>query len=66
MSHNDLRKLLPEEYQGTKVAAVLDWELSGYYPEYWEYVKALYRPAWKSSWIKKRVVDQILNLILWN
>ena len=32
--------------QGTKVVALLDWEMAGYYPEYWEYTKALYRPAW--------------------
>jgi tRNA A-37 threonylcarbamoyl transferase component Bud32 len=47
--------------QGTTVVAILDWELSGYYPEYWEYVKALYRPAWESGWIKERVVDKILQ-----
>jgi aminoglycoside phosphotransferase (APT) family kinase protein len=22
-----------------KIAALLDWEVSGWYPEYWEYVK---------------------------
>ncbi|KAF2678982.1 kinase-like protein [Lentithecium fluviatile CBS 122367] len=47
--------------QGTKVVAVLDWGLSGYYPEYWEYVKALYRPAWESGWIKDGEVDKILQ-----
>jgi aminoglycoside phosphotransferase (APT) family kinase protein len=50
--------------QGTKVVAVLDWELSGYYPEYWEYVKALWRPAWESAWSKDRAVDQILQSYL--
>lgn len=50
--------------QGTKVVAVLDWELSGYYPEYWEYVKALWRPAWESAWIKDRAVDQVLQSYL--
>lgn len=47
--------------QGTKVVAVLDWELSGYYPEYWEYVKALYRPAWESGWIKDGAVGKIIQ-----
>ncbi|KKY25467.1 putative phosphotransferase enzyme family protein [Phaeomoniella chlamydospora] len=47
--------------QGTKVVAIIDWELSGFYPEYWEYVKALYRPAWESGWIKEGAVDTILD-----
>jgi tRNA A-37 threonylcarbamoyl transferase component Bud32 len=47
--------------QGSKVVAILDWELAGYYPEYWEYVKALYRPAWESEWIMDGAVDKILQ-----
>jgi hypothetical protein len=47
--------------QGSTVVAILDWEMSGYYPEYWEYVKALYRPAWEGGWIKGRAVDKILE-----
>jgi hypothetical protein len=47
--------------QGTKVVAVLDWELSGYYPEYWESVKALWRPPWESSWIKEGVIYRVLQ-----
>lgn len=47
--------------QGTKVVAVLDWEMSGFYPEYWEYVKALWRPTWQSGWVKEKVTDQILK-----
>lgn len=60
MTHGDLspRNIL---VQGSKVVAILDWEMSGYYPEYWEYVKALYRPAWKSSWIKDGAVNQVLT-----
>lgn len=43
MTHNDLdpRNIL---IQGSWVVALLDWELSGYYPEYWEYCKATKRP----------------------
>jgi hypothetical protein len=47
--------------QDTKVVAVLDWELSGYYPEYWEYAKAFWRAPWESSWIKESLIDQILQ-----
>jgi aminoglycoside phosphotransferase (APT) family kinase protein len=47
--------------QDTKVVTVLDWELSGYYPEYLEYVKALWRPPWEAGWTKHRAVDQVLK-----
>ncbi|KAF1996124.1 phosphotransferase enzyme family protein-like protein [Amniculicola lignicola CBS 123094] len=60
MTHGDLcpRNVL---VQGTRVTAILDWEMAGYYPAYWEYVKALYRPAWESSWIKDQAIDKILD-----
>lgn len=60
LTHGDIspRNIL---VQGSKVVAIVDWEMSGYYPEYWEYVKALYRPAWESEWIKDRAVNKILN-----
>jgi serine/threonine protein kinase len=44
-----------------KIVAILDWELSGFYPEYWEYVKALYLPNWDTRWIQERVVDKIIK-----
>lgn len=40
-SHGDLRPqniLVKDE----KVIGVIDWEFSGWYPEYWEFAKALY------------------------
>jgi aminoglycoside phosphotransferase (APT) family kinase protein len=43
------------------IVAVLDWELAGFYPEYWDYVKALYRPAWEEGWIKEGAVDRVLK-----
>ncbi|KAH9863701.1 hypothetical protein J1614_009633 [Plenodomus biglobosus] len=60
MTHGDFspRNIL---VRGTKVVAVLDWEMSGYYPEYWEYVKALFRPAWEEDWIKYGAVNKILK-----
>lgn len=27
---------------GWRVTGIVDWEMAGYYPEYWEYTKALY------------------------
>jgi tRNA A-37 threonylcarbamoyl transferase component Bud32 len=60
LTHGDIspRNIL---VQGSKVDAILDWEMSGYYPEYWDYVKALFRPAWESDWIKDQAVNQILE-----
>ncbi|RMZ88864.1 hypothetical protein DV736_g3907, partial [Chaetothyriales sp. CBS 134916] len=60
MSHGDIspRNIL---VRGTKVVAILDWEMSGFYPEYWDYVKSLYKPAWESGWIKDKVAERILR-----
>jgi aminoglycoside phosphotransferase (APT) family kinase protein len=60
LTHGDIspRNIL---VQNGKVVAVLDWEMAGYYPKYWEYVKALYRPAWESGWIKDRAVNKVLQ-----
>jgi tRNA A-37 threonylcarbamoyl transferase component Bud32 len=60
LTHSDIapRNILVRD---GKVVAILDWELAGFYPEYWEYVKALYRPDWDDSWIKERVIDKIIR-----
>lgn len=44
-----------------KVVALRDWELTGYYPEYWEYVKAHLWNDWQSPWIIERLPDQVLE-----
>lgn len=31
--------------RGSEVVAIIDWECSGWYPEYWEYTKAHYNSA---------------------
>jgi hypothetical protein len=55
-----------------KAVAILDWEVSGYYPAYWEYVKVLRRPDWESQWSKDKAVERILQSflkelsIMWN
>lgn len=38
MTHNDFdpRNIL---VQGSQVVALLDWELSGFYPDYWSIVR---------------------------
>ncbi|PGH05801.1 hypothetical protein GX51_02774 [Blastomyces parvus] len=47
--------------RGDQVVAILDWEMSGFYPEYWEYIKALFYPDWQSKWITSGTVDRILQ-----
>jgi aminoglycoside phosphotransferase (APT) family kinase protein len=60
LTHNDFaaRNIL---VKGGAVVAVLDWEFAGFYPEYWEYCKALWRPEWDSAWIREGLVDKVLE-----
>ncbi|OAR00252.1 hypothetical protein LLEC1_03469 [Akanthomyces lecanii] len=60
LTHNDFdpRNIL---VQGAKVVAILDWEFSGYYPEYWEYCKAVSCPNWEHPWSRSRAIDLIIK-----
>lgn len=60
LTHNDLdpRNII---VQGSKIAAIIDWELAGYYPEYWEYCKAISGPDWEHPWSTSRVVEKIMK-----
>ncbi|KAJ5800561.1 uncharacterized protein N7518_002629 [Penicillium psychrosexuale] len=46
---------------GERVVGILDWEMAGFYPEYWEYIKAMYHPDWQSRWIEDDIVDTVLK-----
>ncbi|KAK2874976.1 hypothetical protein FQN49_001893 [Arthroderma sp. PD_2] len=60
LTHNDLspRNIL---VRNAKVVAIVDWELSGFYPAYWEYVKAYFWPDWESPWVTEGIVDKIIE-----
>lgn len=60
LSHADFspRNIL---VRGDRVVAILDWEMAGFYPEYWDYVKAYYFPEWMSNFIAEGTVDKILK-----
>lgn len=60
LTHSDFspRNIL---VRGDQVVAILDWEMAGFYPAYWEYVKALYHPDWQGGWIADAAVEKILN-----
>ncbi|KAL3458745.1 hypothetical protein BJX64DRAFT_279657 [Aspergillus heterothallicus] len=63
------------EHHRVEITAILDWEMSGWYPEYWEYVKALhtiasgdgfddwyaYLPPSIGVWPKEHAVDLMLS-----
>ncbi|KAI0322762.1 kinase-like protein [Amylostereum chailletii] len=57
-THGDLarRNIMVKEGE---IAAIIDWEESGWYPEHWEYVKAMYNPGIDKdqSW-----VDQVRSI----
>lgn len=33
------------------ITGIIDWEFSGWYPEYWEFAKALYVWRWQNDWV---------------
>ncbi|KAH8424146.1 uncharacterized protein LDX57_001900 [Aspergillus melleus] len=48
-THGDLRHANIMVHEGS-VTGILDWEFSGWYPEYWEFAKALYVWRWQNDW----------------
>jgi len=44
LTHGDLaaRNILVRD---ARVVAIVDWEMAGFYPEYWGYIKTLYWPG---------------------
>ncbi|KAK4044732.1 kinase-like domain-containing protein [Parachaetomium inaequale] len=60
MTHGDFaaRNIL---VQGSKVVAILDWEFSGFYPEHWEFCKALWRTEWEAPWVKEGLLERVLD-----
>lgn len=57
-THGDLRQQNIMVKDGN-VTGILDWEFSGWYPEYWEFSKALYIWKWQNDWVEYLV--QILQ-----
>ncbi|KAF2763201.1 UROD/MetE-like protein [Pseudovirgaria hyperparasitica] len=60
LTHNDFhpRNIIVRD---GKVVGIIDWELCGFYPEYWEYVKGWYRVDIDNSWVQERAIDKILT-----
>lgn len=55
LTHGDLapRNILVDKEGSGKVVAVLDWDASGWFPDYWEYNKAMWWPGAHVSWVKR-------------
>lgn len=64
LTHNDVavRNIL---VQGSKVTAIVDWARSGFYPEYWEFFKAHWRPEWGSAWMNEGLMEAVLDPYLY-
>lgn len=48
-THGDLR-LNNIIVKDGRVTAITDWEMAGWYPEYWEFVKAFHLEAFTDDW----------------
>jgi serine/threonine protein kinase len=51
-THGDLR---PDNIivKNNRVTAIIDWEMAGWYPEYWEFAKAFYLEAFTNDWASR-------------
>lgn len=49
LTHGDLspRNII---VQDNKITGLIDWEIAGWFPEYWEYVKFFHRPFIHKDW----------------
>ena len=64
MTHSDLRPenilVMHTAPNAIRITGLVDWELSGAYPEYWEYIKALAGVSWSlSDWYSYLPIDTI-------
>lgn len=64
-THADLnpRNILVEEAdvgRGWRISGIVDWEMAGYYPEYWDYTKALYE-GFRWSWRYNNMVHKVFK-----
>ncbi|KAL3481747.1 kinase-like protein [Aspergillus californicus] len=48
-THGDLRLRNIMVHNGS-VSGIVDWEFSGWYPEYWEFARALFIWRWQHDW----------------
>ncbi|KAF1847163.1 phosphotransferase family protein [Cucurbitaria berberidis CBS 394.84] len=61
LTHGDLRpaNIIVTATSPAKVVAILDWEQAGWYPDYWEYCKAMFTASYNGEW--RGWIDQFLD-----
>jgi len=60
LTHGDLHRgniIVSGTPGARKIVAVVDWEQAGWYPEYWEYCKALIAEPYDQEWRAANWVD---------
>ncbi|KAL1875754.1 hypothetical protein VTK73DRAFT_9815 [Phialemonium thermophilum] len=58
LTHGDLNMRNVLMYNG-RLSGIVDWENSGWYPEYWDYTKARYVTKLHMRWLK--IVDEVFK-----
>lgn len=51
-THSDLhpRNIMVDSEDPSRIVAIIDWEQSGWFPDYWEFCKAEYTAEFGSDW----------------
>ncbi|KFG79515.1 phosphotransferase enzyme family protein [Metarhizium anisopliae] len=44
-----------------RIAGIIDWEQAGWYPEYWEYCKLLYRVEYQHEWRSDGWAEKVMR-----
>jgi aminoglycoside phosphotransferase (APT) family kinase protein len=62
LTHGDLHRsnIIVSAASPARVIAIIDWEQSGWYPDYWEYCKMDYVAAYDDDWRSAGWTDSIL------
>lgn len=61
-THGDLHRgnIIISSCKPARILAIVDWEQAGWYPDYWEYCKALYTCSYEDEW-RRDWVDNFLS-----
>ncbi|CAI7571679.1 unnamed protein product [Penicillium bialowiezense] len=61
-THGDLHRgnIMVSSTKPTRVLAIVDWEQAGWYPDYWEYCKALLTCWYEDEW-RRDFIDHFLS-----
>ncbi|KAF1842869.1 uncharacterized protein K460DRAFT_314583 [Cucurbitaria berberidis CBS 394.84] len=63
LTHGDLHRsnIIVSATSPVYVVAIVDWEQSGWYPDYWEYCKTMYTVPYHEDWRSAGWIDSILT-----